>query len=128
MAQWVKILAEKSLYPEFDSQNLQKGRRTELTSQSCPMTSTCMTWHRHTPEAHAKAKRKLTTLYLKFLDTWSLAVTRSQHAPSPNLPLCISSPVSFGIAFLITLLMLKKKKKQQGEGNIFLEDKSSRQS
>lgn len=42
-----KVLALQAWRPEFDPQDSHKGGGRELTSQSCPLTSTYPLWHTH---------------------------------------------------------------------------------
>lgn len=51
MGQWVKAFVVRAWQPEFDPWNPTKGRRREMTLQSCPLTSTC-THTNPLPNAH----------------------------------------------------------------------------
>lgn len=49
MAQGVKLTATQAWPPEFDTQNLGKGRRRETIPQSCPLTLTHAVAHAPPP-------------------------------------------------------------------------------
>lgn len=53
MAQQVKVPGSHAWQPEFHHSNPCKGRKRELTLQSCPLTTTCVPWHVHLMHTHS---------------------------------------------------------------------------